>query len=128
MGDCNCKSPPFLAFFSVHRHQSNSTRIIQILKKNFLQTFLAHLADELWSSFGTRFHLQIKNTTILRKKQAELTHANPAYAKVRYSNGREATVSPEALIPGQRKVVDEIRLNEGANRSPIQAEVLFCQN
>ena len=57
-------------------------------------------------------------------QQAELTHANPAYAKVRYPDGREVTVSLEDLAPAPRNTVGKTRFNEvDADRSPTQAEV-----
>ena len=57
-------------------------------------------------------------------QQAELTHANPAYAKVWYPDGREATVSLEDLALAPRNTVDKTRFNEvNADRSPTQAEV-----
>ena len=60
-------------------------------------------------------------------QQAQLTHANPAYAKVRYPNGREATVSPEDLTLGPRNIVDETYLNAfDVNRLLNPAEVLFA--
>ena len=39
-------------------------------------------------------------------QQAELSQANPAYAKVRYPDGREVTVSLENLAPAPRNTVD----------------------
>ena len=57
-------------------------------------------------------------------QQTELIHANPAYAKVRYPDGREATVSLEDLAPAPRNTVDKTRFNEvNTNRSPTQVEV-----
>ena len=50
-------------------------------------------------------------------QQAELTHANPAYAKVS-PDVPEATVSLEDVAPGLQDIVDQARLNEvNANRS-----------
>ena len=57
-------------------------------------------------------------------QQAELTHANPAYAKVRYPDGREVTVSLEDLAPAPRNTVDKTRFNEvNSDRSPTQTKV-----
>ena len=57
-------------------------------------------------------------------QQTELFHANPAYAKVRYPDGRKATVSLEDLAPAPRNTVDKTRFNEvNTNKSPTQAEV-----
>ena len=57
-------------------------------------------------------------------QQAELTHANTAYAKVQYSDGRVVTVRLEDLAVGPRNIVNETRLNDGnANRSPNQADI-----
>ena len=57
-------------------------------------------------------------------QQAKLTHANPAYAKVRYPDGREVTVSLEDLAPVPRNTVDKTRFNKvNTDRSPTQGEV-----
>ena len=57
-------------------------------------------------------------------QQAELTHANPAYAKVRYPDGQEVTVSLKNLALVPRNTIDKTRFNEvNTDRSPTQAEV-----
>ena len=100
MGVGHSRSPTFLAF-PLHSDQRNPTRtILWISKKTFcrpsLPTWLMHPGPVLIRNF-TRVS---KHDDLVQ--QAELTHANPAYAKVRYPDGREVTVSLEDLAPAAR--------------------------
>ena len=64
-------------------------------------------------------------------QQAELTQANPAYAKVRYPDGREVTVSLEDLAPAPRNTVDSrlsrrLMRQETPQETPSTREVTVC--